>query len=88
MALLEIDTELKTAELYFREIGEAWHIECKYDRDTNGQETGPAKFSTVGPQGALEFTKIDELIAAADLPELAKWAARGLIGIPLNGGGK
>lgn len=81
MALLEVDTEKKIAELYIEgDSGpEAWHIEFK----ANSQ----LPWEVIGAQPAQEFARIEDL-HAAPLPDLVKWAARGLIGIPLNGKGK
>jgi hypothetical protein len=71
--VLEVDIDNKTAQLYTN--GDAWHIE----REVNS----PEKWTVIGPAPAREFATLAALIAAPDLPELVKWAARGLAGIPL-----
>ncbi len=71
--VLEVDVDNKTAELYL--AGEAWHVE----RAINS----PEKWTVIGPQPARDFSSLGEILAAPDLPDLVKWAARGLAGIPL-----
>ena len=71
MAYLAIETETKTAEVYVD--ADAWHIERRVN--------SPEVWIVIGPEPG-EFASLQELLSAPRLPDLVKWAARGLAGIP------
>lgn len=75
MALLQIDTEARIAELYNGEDG--WRV--TYTPTTTG-----GSYQVVGPAVLKDYPAIGDLLAAPELPNLVKWAARGLPGIPLE----
>jgi hypothetical protein len=80
MALIQIDDELRTAEVYIGFEPEAWHIEFRQDQ--------PAQFEVIGPVPTQEFRGIEDLMNSGELPGLVKFAARGLVSLPDNKGGK
>lgn len=70
-AIAQLDTDLKSADLYFE--GDAWNIAfvLKF-----------GNWQVIGPGGSRQFPTIDSLMNTDDLPDLVKWVARGLNSIP------
>lgn len=79
MAFLQIDTVLKTAELYLGEtLEEGWQITYVPEAEHT--------VGIIGPDCAQVYSQLSDLLAAKEIagrtiPHLVKWAARGLAGI-------
>ncbi len=71
--LLQIEIESRTAELYLNN-NEAWQVKLVL--------THPLQYQVVGANFMKGYGTLGELVSEPDLPELVKWAARGLPGIP------